>query len=642
MRRYFLLTTLFLTFSVSAQDLTQQRWLFNSAYQAVQSKNWDTFFQLSTQLKDYPLYYFLQYHYLNTQLKEIPASQLQAFLKQYGQTAFGEKLRQQWLYQLGTQRNWGDFLQAYTPQKTTALQCYYAQARLETGQQTQAALQDIQALWLVGKSQDNTCNPAFEHLYRSHLMNDQVVWQRIGLLMDKGNIQLADVIAKRLSPAQQGWMAQWQAVHAKPAQMLETFSAPDTPLTHDIVAHGIKRLAKQDFSTAKAFWLSSQQRYHFSAQKQGEVQQALAFASLEQNHPEAVSWLKTIPIAYINEELDELRLNFALQRQDWQALADFTTHNPIDKENNLRWRYWHARGLEQTGQQTQAQSLFKELAKERDYYGFLAANRINANYSMQNNPITFTPVEEKQLLENLSIRAAYEFYQKGMLQEGRIEWSHALDSLSPRQQAVAAALAHRWQWYDRAIATAAKANLYDAVDIRFPLPYRANLTTGAKNQGLDLAWVYGIVRQESIFMADARSRSGALGLMQLMPATGRMVARQLGLTINSNQDILDIDTNISLGTTYLQQMLGRFGGNYMLATAAYNAGPGRAKRWSEELGCLPADVWVELIPFSETKTYVRRVLFYTAVFENRLGQPQRPVRITTARADCAFRSVNYP
>jgi soluble lytic murein transglycosylase len=387
--------------------------------------------------------------------------------------------------------------------------------------------------------------------------------------------------------------------------------------------------------------MSFQSRYNFSSQQKGEVQQALAFASIKQNHPEAISWLKTVPEAHVSEELGELRLTFALERQDWRAIVDFTAHNPANAEDNLRWRYWHARGLEQTGQRAKAQDLYKVLAKERDYYGFLAANRINANYAMQNVPVTFTTTEEKQLLTNPSIQAAYEFYQLGMLKEGRIEWNHALNSLSPRYQAVATALADQWHWYDRAIATAAKAGLYDAVDIRFPLPYRVNLTTGARNQGIDLAWVYGIVRQESLFMADARSRSGALGLMQLMPASGRMVARQLGLKIGSNQDILDVNTNISLGTTYLRQMLERFDGNYMLATAAYNAGPGRAKRWSAERGCLPADVWVELIPFSETRTYVRRVLFYTAVFENQLGQQQHPIRIATTRVDCPFRQVNY-
>lgn len=630
---FFTLTT------VSAQDSSEQYWLFDSAHQAVRAKEWGSFLSLEAQLRDHPLYYFLRYHYLKAHLEETPTFQVREFINQYGKTAFGDALRPDWLYLLAKQRDWTTFLQVYTPQKSTDLQCFYAQARLDTGQATQEALQDTKNLWLVGKSQSKACDIAFDYLARSPLMNDTLIWERIGLAMDKGQTQLANTLAKRLSPDRQGWMERWQFMHKNPQAALETFDVVDTPLAGDIVAHGIKRLAKSDFGLAKSYWFRYQGR--FSPQQKSAVQRQLAFASIEQNHPEAVSWLTTLSAADVDDKLGDQRLIFALNRSDWRAVASFTAIQPANKEDALRWQYWQARALEQTGKVAEAKRLYQELAKERDYYGFLAANRIGASYSLKDQPITFTPAEKDQLMANFGIKAAYKFYQLGLLVEGRQEWNYTTQQLPQRQQAVAAAVAHQWQWHDRAMTTAAKAEIYDDVGLRFPLPYRANFTAGASAQGIDLAWVYGIARQESLFMTDARSRSGALGLMQLMPATGKMVARKVGLTISDNQTILDIDTNISLGTTYLRQMLDTFNGNYMLATAAYNAGPGRAKRWAGERTCVDADVWVELIPFSETKTYVRRVLFNTAVFETRLGFPQRPIRIALpSNASCPVYQAN--
>lgn len=255
---------------------------------------------------------------------------------------------------------------------------------------------------------------------------------------------------------------------------------------------------------------------------------------------------------------------------------------------------------------------------------------------MQHRPIVFTSAEKAQVMKHPCIGGAHEFYK--LSQDGgerewylnaKREWRHAIQHLPPRQQAIAIALASHWGWHYQAIMAAAKAGYYDALEIRFPLAFHSQLATGAKRQGIDLAWVYGIVRQETAFKNEATSHVGALGLMQLMPATARYVAKKIGLRLKRKQDIFVLDTNIRLGTAYLQQMLDKFDGNYMLATAAYNAGPGRAKRWAAENRCIPSDLWVEMIPFDETRKYVRRVLFYTRIFEERLQRKQlRPLRVT--------------
>jgi soluble lytic murein transglycosylase len=513
-------------------------------------------------------------------------------------------------------------------------------------QNTRSAISDAKKLWLVGKSQPDACTPVFNYLYQRDLIDNAMVWERIGLAMKKGQLSLASYLAKRLNSADRVWVKRWQSMHKKPAQTLAKFNGPNLPVVRDIILHGIRRLARQDFERAKDYWNTFQRRYAFSVKQIGEMQRDLALTSVKHDHPQALKWLSAVNDGYLNDKVSDTRIKLALKKQNWQALIDFITELPEEKRDKLQWRYWLARALEfleSGGKNAQAQRIYKTLAKERDYYGFLAAEHIGAQYQMQPRSIVVTKAEKARLMKHPSIRGAHEFYKLSLSQRrskrewqlnATREWRYAILHLPPRQQASAAALASRWGWHDQAIMAAAKAGHYDDLDVRFPLAFRSQLAVGAKRQGIDLAWVYGIVRQETAFRSDATSRAGALGLMQLMPATGRLVARKIGLRLKRTRDILDIDTNIRLGTAYLQQMLDKFDGNYMLATAAYNAGPGRAKRWAAENRCMPADIWVELIPFNETRNYVRRVLFYTRIFEERLQRQQpRPLRVTLAPYD---------
>lgn len=630
-----------------ADDLSSSERQFDRALGALKSNNVADFLEISADLKDYPLYYYLQYKYLQPRLKRVDSWEIKSFLKQYGDSYFGESLRREWLKKLAKAGNWETFARFYTPQKSANLQCDYVQARLMTGRDTHEALSDAKELWLVGKSQSKKCDPAFEQLYRRGLIDDDLLWERIGLVMKKGRIGLASALAKRLDPADRAWFARWKIMHKKPAQTIAIFEEPDLPIARKILLHGIKRLARKKFEEANDYWKSFQRRYAFSIQQIGEMQRDLALTSVKHKHPKALKWLTAVNKDYLNDKVSKTRFKLALRQQNWQAVADFMTELSEKEQNRLKWRYWLARALEQTGKFAIAQRIYRALAKERDYYGFIAADHIGATHQMQHRSIEYTQAEANHLMRKISIAGAREFYnlskrpnsKSEWLLNARREWHYATTRLPRNQQAITAALAHRWGWHDRALMTAAKAGYYDDLDVRFPLAFYEPLAAAAESQALDLSWVYGIVRQESAYMSNVRSRAGALGLMQLMPATGRLVAKRIGIKLKRTRDILDINTNVSLGTAFLRQMLDKFDGNYMLATAAYNAGPGRAKRWAAENRCMPADIWVELIPFNETRKYVRRVLFYTRIFESRLGQKPLPIRIALKQDNSC--PVNY-
>lgn len=455
-----------------------------------------------------------------------------------------------------------------------------------------------------------------------------MIYQRIELIAKKGRFKLINAISTRLTS--KTWVQLWYKMHKKPARTLANFAEPDLPITRKIILHGIRRLAKKQFTKANKHWQLLQSKYAFSATQIGELQRDLAIAN--KKHP--MAWLTAINKKYLNEKASMTRIKLALQQQNWIALADFITELPKQQQQTLQWRYWLARAWEQTNKLQEARKIYTELAEQRDYYGFLAADRIGTEHKMQDYPITLTQSQKTKLMQNPNIARAYEFYRlseidgKNWLANARREWNYAVNLLSKSSKARAGALASSWGWHHQAIVTVAQAGHYDDLNVRFPLAFYEQLEVGAREQHVDLAWVYGVVRQESAFKNTAYSSAGALGLMQLMPATGRLVAKQIGIKLKNRKNILDVDVNISLGTAYLRQLLDKFDGNYMLATAGYNAGPNRAKRWNAKNSCIPADIWVELIPFKETRKYVSRVLFYTSIFENRLGRKNKlPLRL---------------
>jgi soluble lytic murein transglycosylase len=459
--------------------------------------------------------------------------------------------------------------------------------------------------------------------------------------MESNQVKLAQSLGKRLSPAQQGWMDLWTQIHYKPLSKLEDFYYSDAKISRDIIVHGLKRLAMQDFQLALSLWEQFQRRYAFSEQQIGTMQREFAFAGLRKDYEHAFRWLAAVDENYVSDSLHEKRLDLALKQQHWQALADFIETLPEKMQGKLQWKYWYARALEQQNQSSKAHEVYQTLAKERDYYGFLASDRIGADYHFYHKPTSFTRNQWQKIQQNPNVKRAYEFHQVGMKINSRRAWNYAVKQMDAKDKAIASALARHWEWYDLGIFTAAKAKAYDDLNVRFPMPYLQNLKTEAQTQNVDLAWVYGIVRQESAFAKDAHSHAGAMGLMQLMPSTGRLVARKIGLPLRRTKEILELDNNIALGTAYLSQMLDKFDGNYMLATAAYNAGPGRAVRWAKERQCMPVDLWVEMIPFNETRRYVKRVMFYTAIFESRLGRKTTPMRLALDESECRVKNTLY-
>ncbi len=603
----------------------QQRWHFKDAVGALENEDLKAFKRLSAQIEDYPIAHYLRYLYLESHLETEKAETILAFLEQYKDSPFVQPLREAWLSQLAKKRDWETFIAAYTPQEDTVLRCYYLQAHLHTQGHIKGQLDDAKDLWVVGKSQPDECDPAFKYLYDNEIITSQLRWERIRLVMQNRKLGLARFIARGLSKTDQQLAKRWRLMYANPARELKKFKHPDSAIAREIVLHGLKRLAYKNVVRAYNYWQDYQKRYAFTEAAKIEMFQHIILRGVRQKHPKAAQWLEEVDPNFVDETIKQAMLQFALAQQDWQAVIKLISSLPVAEQNELKWQYWLARALEKTGHTDDAEQQFQDLSQNRHYYGFLAADRLGKPYSFQPESLTVSKDIKNQLVENnAAVIRARELYIVGLTAFAREEWQAVLPTLTTEELEAAAVLAHEWGWHDKAIATIFKAGHYNDLKIRFPLPFYDTVLTQAQAQRLEFAYVYAIIRQESAFQTDARSTAGALGLMQLMPRTAKQMARKRKMKLkNTGESLFVPDINILLGTTYLRQMLNKFGGNRPLAAAAYNAGPKRAKRWAKKYGCLPPDIWVELIPFDQTRDYVQRVLSYTSVFEYQMvGHPQ--------------------
>ncbi len=612
--------------NTSAATLKEQRQQYLDAKKALKAGKIKTFTTLSEGLKDYPLYAYLRYNYLRPRLHKISDTEIKDFIQSYPDFISIDSLKISWLKQLYKQRKWQVFLDNYSPQKGLKLRCQQLQARINTNNDTYL-LEDTRTLWLTGKSLPPQCDNAFKRLYKSELMTNELVWERIQLAMESGKTGLVNYLSKRLDKDYKYWAKQWVAMHHNPSVKTKNSQYPDTAIAREILLYGIKRLARQNISRSLSNWQTLQDNYDFTPVEIDDVNLVITVRAAKNKHPKAAELLDNLNPALDSDEIFHWRLRTALKHRDWQRLYRWTKDEPPEIESvKYRWIYWRGRALEKIGDLEKANESYASIADQRDYYGFLAADRIGAEYKMNHHPLPEDLEAKNKVAHMPGIRRARELFVLYGDYRARREWQHSLRAMTNYQKQIAAQIASEWGWYDRAIFTMGAAHAYDDLELRFPITYRDDIEKYAKKRVMDSGWIFALMRSESAFMEKVKSPAGALGLMQIMPATGRLTARKIGMKKFRTSDLLVAKKNIALGTAYMKQMQDKFNGSHILATAAYNAGPGRSVKWSPKKGCKDPDIWVEQIPFNETRGYVKRVIFYASIYDWRLGHEVIPLK----------------
>ena len=611
----------------TASPLQDQRELFLDAYKAVTSGRAQVAPEPWSALDGYPLTPYLEYQDLVRHLSQRPDTEIRRFIAREADTAIGERVRTIWLTRLAKQGRSARFIEVYTPQDSENLRCHYLSARASAGTPDPELLQAIRAAWLSGNSVDAACDPAFEMLYGSPLMGDALLWERVELAMAAGQTRLASYLARRLKdPKLKTLFARWDTLHKNPLTLRADIDLPDDSKAHTLLVEVTTRRADRDLKGTLRLWAQLRERFAFSQDALFEVGRTLALTADRRDHPEALRLLAELPPERLDRRIEHALLTRALKSHDWPLVRKLTAQSPRAPEHRYRWQYWQARALEATGMPERAEQAYARLARQRDYYGFIAADRIDAPYHFSHLPVSSSAEEVQSLRARPGIARCLELFSIDLDIEARREWWFEVRRLSPRELEVLAELLFNIGEHHQAIMTLGRARSYDDLDIRFPLLHRTEVDRYAARRSLPPAMLYAVIRTESAFLPDARSGAGARGLMQLMPRTAQDTARRINLRYRGPHQLNEPDINIMLGSAYLRDMLEQFDDNLALAAAAYNAGPHRARIWRPRAGCVPLDEWVEQVPFAETRSYVRRMLFHAVVYQHRMGLS--PLRIS--------------
>ena len=600
-----------------------QRPLFLKAEQAIKQGRTTEADGLMAELGDYPLFPHLLYQKL---VRELDNTDLvEKFLDRYGQTRQATLLRQHWLERLATRGEWAIYAQNYRETENINLQCNFYLALANTNRESEA-FSGAEKLWPVGNTLPESCERLFRLWQASPGFTTVHIWKRFALAIQKGNRQLTDDLQTLLPQDLLSRAELWRKVQANPRIVLTCSTLnPQDPASGLIFAYAIDKLAAEDPLLAQTAWVLHKDRFIIDAEETARIDRrtALALASLRSS--QAGAYLLELPNANADTQIRGWRVRAALSREDWTGiLAAIEMLQPGEKKQS-QWLYWRARALEMLGNTQTATEIYKLAAKERDYYGFNAADRIGVNYALTSKPAPIGEAELKHLAETPFFLAIQELLALNRDGEVRSEWFHAIKSLPPNELLAAAKLAEAWGLDNLAINTAAQAGHWDDLTLRFPLGSNPMVLKASQSLGADPAMVYALVRRESAFDPNAGSPAGAMGLMQLMPTTGELMARRLNEMLPSANALLEPERNLRYGIAYFNQLMEKFGNHFGLAAAAYNAGPNRAAHWIPAGHALPADTWVETIPISETRQYVAAVASYAVIYQSRLGQPLRRI-----------------
>lgn len=599
-------------------DGDSPRELFTEALSALHGKDPARYEALKRQLRDYALYPYLEYEELLASLDTAIPDQVHGFVARYrGKVPLPEGLQRRWLQSLAAAGRWEDYLHEYHKGMGAVFDCHFAAAKLHTGREAEAWLL-VESLWQVGKSQPPACDYPFQVWRDAGRMSTSEVLRRIGKAMYRDEIRLAVYLKRFIPPSQRGWVERWIALHDDPAGELERLVAEErsywTPL---LFRYGIVTLATRDAPAANLLWTQHADKYGYSRARRQRIERTITFNLAYQHEPEAFERLERLkgdPVAR------EWRLRLAIWHNRWRDVLSRIGALPGRERNDPEWVYWRARALEQLGKSVAAQKAYERAAPCHCYHGFLAAERLGTPHSMGSRPLKVSAERIARLRRQPAVVRIEELIALGRGEDARREWAWFARKLPPSQLDAAATLAHRYGWPDRVIYALGRSGRLSDLELRYPTPYPRTVEAAVARYGLDKPLVYALMRQESAFAPRARSRVGALGVMQLMPQTAKEAARRLGLPEPTPGGLLRPSENIRIGTAHLGELVQRYGGNRIYALAAYNAGHHRVMAWQPKEGAVPTDVWIANIPFAETREYVQRILVYTRIYSWRLGR----------------------
>ncbi|RLA23434.1 MAG: lytic murein transglycosylase [Gammaproteobacteria bacterium] len=599
-----------------ASERVQQRMDFLLAEQMIAEGDEQGYAAKRAGLESYPLYFYLQYQWLSQHLEQ--GAQVQDFLQNSKKTRYTHKLRRKWLNYLYRHGRWDTYVANYRPSKSKRMLCRYNWAQYQRNYKTKA-LTATQKIWLSGRSLPKDCDPLLNKFSQSSFLTQSLIWQRFMLAINARQLSLATYLGKKLNQSEARNSAEkWLKLAKNPELIIQAEFTRGVAKKQqaEMFGYAMKRLISADVDHAVKIWDSRRADYKLSKQQVNKVQRSIALQLAFNKSDQAYARFAQLTRLDATTRLWAVRA--ALTEQNWEHVQLALDNLSVQEKMQERWRYWQAKAFLQTSQREKGLKIFKQLADERSYYGFLAADFLQQSYALADRPIVVDKQKQAKLLSSDDFDIINEFRAVELEQEAQQFWWQAVGNLTGDDLLVAAKIAQQWKWHRLAILTVARAKYWDDVVLRFPIEYADKIQENARLQKLDTSIVYGLVRRESMFDEGASSPVGALGLMQIMPGTGRQIAREIKYPWKSRSVLLQPSVNVRFGTYYYKQMLDKFDGHFAIAAAAYNAGPHNVKKWLNIDRDYAADIWIETIPYKETRAYVAAVLTYALIYQARM------------------------
>ncbi|KRB87904.1 lytic transglycosylase domain-containing protein [Noviherbaspirillum sp. Root189] len=573
--------------------------------------------ELAARLGNYAIPSYVDYFQLRPRITIASEQEIRDYLARYDGQAIADRLRNDWLLELGRARNWTLFDEQY-PQfvlnDDTQLKCYALMSKAAKGQNV---AKEARAVLVAPQNYGEACPALITSLAQAGQFTADDIWEQVRLIAESG----VPGSIRRIAPL----------TEVSETTLMQALEKPDAVLArgpgngraaHEVFILALGRSAKNDIERVVPKLVAAADRLNERELAQAWAQIALQ-ASLKLAPEAAIFWHRTTG-ATLSLEAQQWKVRAALRVGEWKLVRTTIESMPASLADDPTWIYWLGRAYRTEGKIEQAQKLFESISDQTNFYGQLALEELGRKIVI---PPRAQPVSAEELAPmagNAGFRRALKFFDLDMRFEGYREWNWELRKMNDRQHLAAAEFARQKNVLDRMVNTSDRTKSEFDFTQRFPSPHRDVMQASTERLGLDLAWVYGLIRQESRFIQNARSHVGASGLMQLMPATAKFVARKIGMNDFSQHQVNDINTNIILGTNYLNMVLNDLDGSQAMATAAYNAGPGRPRAWRSTLTrSVDGAIFAESIPFNETRDYVKKVLsnatYYAGVFE---GKPQ--------------------
>ena len=588
--------------------------------------------QLLPQAKGSLLEPWAAYWEMALRLDQADKAEIESMLARYAGSYQEDRLRAEWLLQLGRNRDWATFraqLPLYRMADDRSIQCYALWSDyLSSGADVAKQLQE---LWLAQREPDEACADAAQELIKARNMPAQAAWLRARLGMENDRLK---VTTQAVATLDSKWVKTVTAIYQSPASYLNDKLTALRPQTREFVSLALIRLAYLEPQEAALEVDKLRWRAQLTAEERSWIWGVIGKRAAQKSQDNALSYYQKGRLDQMHEDQVLWALRAALRAGQWaQVEAAFAALPPAVRAD-ATWVYWHARAVlaqkPSEAARTQALASLQSIAGIRGFYEQLALEELGQRSVLPAKPVPATPEEKEAARKNPGLQRALHAMALGLRSDGVREWNYSISlhtkgGMDDRSLLAAAELACHAEVWDRCINTSERSKALIDMEQRFPMPFKAAVLARAQSIGLEPAYVYGLIRQESRFIMDARSGVGASGLMQVMPATAKWTAKKIGLIDFTPAKLTDRDTNIAIGTGYLKLVLDSFQGSMPLAAAAYNAGPSRARTWRGASGApvLEAAIWAENIPFNETRDYVKKVLSNTTLYAAMIsGQPQ--------------------